>query len=105
MFHNNIWGTVCSKRWGQVEAAVVCRQLGFVNGNSLPIRSAGYGEGTGTIWLSRVECLGSEANLADCPNLVWQAWESAATNLRCSHWQDAGVVCEAGTVDYLASGL
>ncbi len=29
MCYRGIWGSVCNRGWNKVEAAVVCRQLGF----------------------------------------------------------------------------
>ena len=26
---NNVWGTICDSMWGQQEASVACKQLGF----------------------------------------------------------------------------
>ena len=57
---------------------------------SVPTRNASYGEGTGRIWLSNVECAGSERKLMDC------TVTTDDTEL-CTHASDAGVRCQAGT--------
>eukprot|EP00057_Strongylocentrotus_purpuratus_P011993 XP_011666467.1 PREDICTED: deleted in malignant brain tumors 1 protein-like [Strongylocentrotus purpuratus] len=49
-------------------------------------RSARFGQGSGNIL--RVECYGTEENLADCPR-IW-------TTSSCGHRWDAGAVCYSG---------
>ena len=47
---------------------------------------ATFGQGTGSIWLDNVRCVGTETRLADCPA------NDIGTN-DCSHFEDAGVRC------------
>ncbi|KAK3576069.1 hypothetical protein CHS0354_018340 [Potamilus streckersoni] len=78
------WGTVCDDDWDDRDATVVCRMLGFSSGQGAI--EALFGEGSGPIWLSRVNCNGSETNLADCKQSGWG-------RQYCSHSEDAGVIC------------
>ena len=48
-----------------------------------------FGEGTGTIWLDNVQCIGNESHLLNCTA------NSSGVN-SCSHTQDAGVRCLQG---------
>ena len=51
---------------------------------------AGFGQGTGSIWLDQVACVGTEARLADCP-------ANPIGTHDCSHFEDAGVRCQPVT--------
>ena len=84
--YNGEWGTVCHYGWSSIDAGVVCRQLGF-GSSGTAIRSAGYGEGSGPIWLDSVTCTGSESTLASCGHL------GVNITRNCYHWEDAGVLC------------
>ncbi|KAJ8029151.1 Neurotrypsin [Holothuria leucospilota] len=53
VYHDNQWGTVCDDYWSDVDAAVVCRQLGLNNGATAH-SSAHFGAGSGTTWLDDV---------------------------------------------------
>ncbi|KAJ8047464.1 Deleted in malignant brain tumors 1 protein [Holothuria leucospilota] len=86
IFHDGQWGTVCDDGWGDTDAAVVCRQLGF-SGTAVAFVSAWFGYGSGPIWLNNVECTGSERTLRECLNQGWGT-------LSCSHSEDAGVRCD-----------
>ena len=56
---------------------------------SIDHRLKSFGLGTGPIYLSRLDCQGSEANLLECRT------DARATGVHdCSHSDDVGVQCE-----------
>ncbi|XP_071095519.1 uncharacterized protein [Haliotis cracherodii] len=78
--YNGVWGRVCGWYWGDVDAKIACRQLGFLDGSALPVA-----ENNNTkVWMNYVSCSGSEASLFECPKYWNYRWG-------CS--RDAGVVC------------
>ena len=87
MLYNDTWGTICHFGWDLQDAEVVCRQLGF-DGALEAVRFAGFGEGTGLVWLSYVGCEGSETSISECSHRGWGEVSS------CGHNRDAGVYCK-----------
>ena len=87
VYYNGEWGTVCDDGWDDTDASVVCKQLGF-NSSGTAIGSAGFGQGSGPIWLDNVMCSGNESSLAHCIHLGLNVTRN------CSHSQDAGVKCQ-----------
>ena len=100
---NGAWGTVCDDAWGSPDAQVVCRQLGYptVGTNTLPntasplhsistgaaaVSNAQFGQGTGSIVLDNVNCVGTETMLLSCSH-------NGINNHNCAHSEDAGVRC------------
>jgi len=92
--YNGEWGTVCDNGWDDTDAGVVCRQLGFGSSGTV-IGSAGFGQGSGSIWLDSVMCTGSESRLAHCGHLGINVTRS------CSHAEDAGVRCDRSQGTYM----
>ena len=83
---DNVWGTVCDDFWGQTDATVVCRQLGYSIFGSQALSNAPFGAGTGDIQLDDVSCTGAEDRLIDCGN-------NGIGMHNCQHFEDAGVRC------------
>eukprot|EP00198_Chlamydomonas_reinhardtii_P000873 XP_001690208.1 speract/scavenger receptor, transmembrane glycoprotein [Chlamydomonas reinhardtii] len=85
------WGSVCQDGWDDLDARVVCRQLGYVSGAATwgPLGSgtAPPGPAGMPVWMAQVACTGGEARLAAC------ATEVPVGAAVCSHRADAGVVC------------
>ena len=91
VYYNGRWGTVCDDGWDDTDAGVVCRQLGF-GSSGTAIGSAGFGQGSGSIWLKDVTCTGNESTLVSCGHAgVGITW-------KCSHNEDAAVKC-SGTIN------
>ena len=88
------WGSVCDDYWGDSDADVVCRQLGYPEGgNHQAVIKAYFGQGSGPIWMDEVQCVGDESNVGRCEHQGWG-------NHDCSHAEDAGVICDTGRRDY-----
>ena len=86
IFYNGKWGTVCDDDWDMNDARVVCRQLGFYDGDYSARGSAHFGEGSGQIWLDDVSCFGSESSIVNCQHSGWGVEN-------CGHSEDASVIC------------
>ncbi|XP_069735207.1 antigen WC1.1-like [Phaenicophaeus curvirostris] len=85
VWHRGSWGTVCNDSWDMRDAEVACRQLGCGPVVSA-LGEAAFGEGSGPIWLERVECQGTELSLQDC-------WAQTGDRGLCRHKEDAAVNC------------
>jgi len=92
--YNGEWGTVCDDGWDSTDAGVVCRQLGF-GSSGTAIGSAGFGQGSGSIWINGVTCTGDELTLASCGHL------GVGITGNCNHSEDAGVRCSGDGKDCL----
>lgn len=106
------WGSICDSGWNDLNAAVVCRQLGhrliithmhgrdrevflyikviqtfssLLSGGA--VAAGGFGQGKGPIHLDQVRCTGKEEFLGECPSL-------GQSILGCRRRDDAGVRCD-----------
>ena len=81
-----VWGTVCHDTFGDSEARIVCRQLGYSTSDVRVFDSAIIGEGSGPIFLDDVSCSGNERALISCPH-------QSTVDDSCGHDKDVGVKC------------
>ena len=105
------WGTVCDTYWDSIDAAVVCRQLGYPSigeytmlyftfiikcatlyistfPGAIAYFNAQFGYGSGPIWLDSLSCTGRESSLLNCSHGGIGVKYSF-----CGHDDDAGVQC------------
>ena len=66
---------------------LIRRMLGFVGAIRTSYGST-YGYGSGIVWLSEVNCLGNETNIAQCSFPGW-----GVNN--CYHYRDVNVICDS----------
>ena len=78
---------MCDDYWGTADARVVCRQLGYSTSYARAYGNAYFGQGTGSIYLDNVACVGTESSLFSCGYSSYH---------NCGHSEDAGVRCSSG---------
>ena len=83
VYYSGRWGTVCSNRWDDHYASLVCTQLGFGSSGEL----ADFGPGTGSVFLEIVMCPKNDTILASCTHY------GVGITVRCDHSKDIGVKC------------
>ncbi len=86
------WDTRTFYNEDNITLQVVCRQLGLVGG--MAHSGSHYGQGSGQIWLKNLQCVGTEARLADCTD--GGNYQSHISS--CFHYEDSSVTC-AGMMD------
>ena len=86
VYYGGQWGTVCDDSWHNIDADVVCKQLGFEAAEQIFYR-AQYGEGTGPIWIDQINCTGGASSILDCDHNKWGTHD-------CTHREDAAVICK-----------
>ena len=84
IYWNNQWCTVCDDLWDDIDATVICKQLGYSRGSARV--SAYFGEGSGLILLDNVNCGGTKSSIFTCTHRNFGEHD-------CTHNEDAGVVC------------
>ena len=95
LFFNGSWGTVCDVFWDNLDAKVVCRQLGFSDVGAIGLTADAYfvsirnhSSGSGSIVLFDVRCAGNENSLDQCQRRGW-----GNEDIYCASSGDAGVMC------------
>ena len=98
VYYSSKWGTVCDDGWGNADATVACRQLGFVGVSDSDSSLFGSGASSQRIWLDNVACSGSESRLIDCSH--------AGIGIEnCNHREDVGIVCSHGKLNWDGSRI
>jgi deleted-in-malignant-brain-tumors protein 1 len=95
-----LWGYVCANNWDDIDAKVVCRQLGFTNiKRARSINRNVGGDFEGVVWLDNVQCVGNEDSLGACPNKGLGIYNCTSDS------SYAGVICDYEDVELFALRL
>ena len=85
------WGTICNQGFSRIEAAVVCRQLGYNVQRPNVHNSTYFGQGTGPVHMKNLKCLRNHTHIGQCKSNVRQPETKCDT-----HEKDVGVTCIDG---------
>lgn len=87
ILYNGVWGTVCNKYGDSLQADILCKQKGFIDGTAVSVIPKRYGNTTAPIYLKNVNCTSDEKLFLGCPNAGWLEVSN------CTHDDDLEVLC------------
>nr|XP_056720372.1 deleted in malignant brain tumors 1 protein-like [Euleptes europaea] len=90
VYRNEQWGTICDDGWDLQDAQVVCQEMNCGNALSA-LGGVHYGQGSGAIWTDRLNCMGNEMALKECPR-------SSLGEHSCDHRRIASVECSSNFI-------
>ncbi|XP_060602751.1 scavenger receptor cysteine-rich type 1 protein M130-like [Ruditapes philippinarum] len=100
VMENGQWGTICDREFTDIDASVVCKQLGFTGGSA--VKRAYFGQlSSGRIWTDKLGCQGNEQGIWDC-KYYGTNWGHSNT---CNKSMDAGVICDHTEVRLVGGSL
>lgn len=85
VYVDSSWTLVCLDGFGDIEAGVVCRHLGFSTGRVFD--EANFGALMAYIGISNVSCSGAEESFTDC-------LYSTEPYAHCQSWNYTSVTCD-----------
>ncbi|KAL3866131.1 hypothetical protein ACJMK2_043461, partial [Sinanodonta woodiana] len=84
----NITGRICADNWDDVDATVVCKEMGFSRGEAYTHYKWSTGRGENApFWTSRLNCTAKDRNLGSCEKVPFGYVDSCVSR----HY--AGVLC------------
>ena len=93
IFLNGTWGIVCDDFWGNKEASVVCRYLGYY-GTGWGYQDVNFGAvNVSRVWLDDVKCSGTENHLTACHHNKFGVHD-------CQLNDYAAVICQNGKCNF-----
>ncbi|XP_068745092.1 scavenger receptor cysteine-rich type 1 protein M130-like [Montipora capricornis] len=93
VFYAGVWGSISSDNWYMNDdmATVVCRQLGYQDGEEKALKNRIYGPFFGPVWLTNLYCTGNEKNVMECAHdVIGNKSEEMRT------YRFASVICKGG---------
>ncbi|RDD38528.1 Deleted in malignant brain tumors 1 protein [Trichoplax sp. H2] len=90
IYHDNVWGAICSRDFADASGLSVCQELGFINEENFYCCSE-FGQHNGTFWLHNIRCNDEDKKLIDC--------KFDSYNTMCSPSQVVGLRCRYGFCD------
>jgi hypothetical protein len=99
------WGTVCDTFWDDLDAQVVCRELGFGTTGATALGGSYYGPGDGPVFFNVVGCTGQESNITECTagNIFGRCFSSNAAVQCSAECSETDITCRDGRADYQES--